>query len=273
MTNTAAAPAPLFDTELVQMRHQRALNQNFNKADFLFDFADKETAGRLELIKRDFNAPRYIGARQSNTLKALLPECQPLTRQDNLSLPPNESDLIVSSLDLHTANDLVGALIQIRHGLIEDGLFLGSLFGGQTLNELRQVLMMAESEIYGGVSPRVAPMIDVKDMSALMQRAGYALPVIDFERVKVSYSDIYALMRDLRGMGESNAIYDRSRKPVSKRFFDLADRYYKDLFADKDGRIEATFEILFVLGWSPSDTQQKPCERGSATTNLADFFT
>lgn len=271
-TQTIETPHPLFDTELVHNRHARALNQNFKKHAFLFDLAEKDTLDRLKLVKRKFSEPAFIGTRQAGFVTNHLPKHTILPRCENLNLPPASHDLILSTLDLHTANDLVGALIQIRRGLVDDGLFMGSLFGGQTLHELRQVLMMAESELYGGVSPRVSPMIDVKDLSALMQRAGFALPVIDFERVRVSYSDIYSLMRDLRGMGETSVISERSRKPVSKKFFDLANSFYKELFADKDGRIEATFEILFVLGWAPSSTQQKPCQRGSATHNLADFL-
>ena len=174
----------------------------------------------------------------------------------------------MSLLSLQEANDLPGALIQIRRALRPDGLFLGAIAGGGTLAELRESLLAAETELYGGASPRVAPFTDVRDAGALLQRAGFALPVADVETVTVRYASMFGLLRDLRAMGASNALVARTRRP-SRRLFARAAEIYAERFADPDGRIRATFAIVWMSGWAPHASQQKPLKPGSATVSLA----
>jgi SAM-dependent methyltransferase len=191
---------------------------------------------------------------------------------DEEALPFAEArfDLAVSALSLHTVNDLPGALIQIRRILKPDGLFLGCLLGGSTLKELRSALGAAETEICGGISPRVAPFADVRDMGGLLQRAGLALPVADSEPLTVRYRDMFALMADLRAMGATNALHARLRKPAPRRLFLRAAEIYAARFSDPDGRVRATFELIFVSGWAPHESQQKPLRPGSAKMRLED---
>ncbi|MEL6586265.1 MAG: SAM-dependent methyltransferase, partial [Pseudomonadota bacterium] len=165
----------------------------------------------------------------------------------------------------------VGQLIQCRRALAPDGLFLGVAFGGQTLHELRAVLAQAETAVMGGLSPRVAPMADIRDMGALLQRAGLALPVADSLPRRVRYTTMFRLMADLRAMGETNALAARHRRFAPKHLFAEAARIYQEHFADADG-IGATYELLFLSGWAPAETQQKPLRPGSATTRLADVL-
>jgi hypothetical protein len=181
--------------------------------------------------------------------------------------------LAVSALSLQNLNDLPGALVQLRRVLKPDGLFLGCLLGGQSLYELRTALAVAESEICGGISPRVAPFADVRDMGGLMQRAGFALPVADSEPVTVRYADMFGLMKDLRAMGAANALVARLRQPSPKGLFMRAAKVYADRFADPDGRVRATFEMIFLSGWAPHESQQKPLAPGSAKMRLADALT
>jgi hypothetical protein len=176
----------------------------------------------------------------------------------------------VSLLALQSVNDLPGSLLQIRRVLKPDGLFLGCLLGGSTLTELRQAFTQAEAEIEGGASPRVAPFADVRELGSLLQRAGFALPVADSELVRVRYADPFALMRDLRAMGFSNALRDRRRTPLRRTTLLRAARLYGDRFADPDGRIPATFELVWLSGWAPHESQQKPLQPGSARIRLAD---
>jgi SAM-dependent methyltransferase len=190
--------------------------------------------------------------------------------EEALPFAPESFDLIVSLLSLHWVNDLPGALIQINRSLKPDGLFLGAMLGGETLHELRRALLAAESETEGGVSPRVSPFVDVRDAGALLQRAGFAMPVVDSDTIMVTYSDPLKLMRDLRGMGESNALNER-RQGLSRRMtLARAAAAYHDMFADADGRVPATFQILTLTGWAPHETQPKPLKPGSATTRLAE---
>ncbi len=179
-------------------------------------------------------------------------------------------DLAVSTLSLHWTNDLVGALIQIRRALRPDGLFIGAIFGGATLTELRQALLQAEDEVSGGASFRVSPFADAIDAAGLLQRAGFALPVADVDRVKVRYGHPIELLRDLRRMGETSVLLDRSRKPMGRRVLARAMEIYVERFADPDGRVPATFEIVAVTGWAPHESQQKPLRPGSAKMRLAD---
>ncbi len=195
-----------------------------------------------------------------------------LAASETVPFPPEGLDLAVSILSLQEANDIPGMLIQIRRALRPDGLFLGAMAGSGTLAELRESLLAAESELYGGASPRVVPFADVRDVGALLQRAGFALPVADVEAITVRYDDMFALMRDLRAMGVTNALAARSRRPATRELFARAARTYAERFSDPDGRIRATFAIVWMSGWAPAPTQQKPLKPGSAKVSLADYL-
>jgi len=179
-------------------------------------------------------------------------------------------DLVVSALALHFVNDLPGTLLQIRRALKPDGLFLAALYGGETLTELRQAFAAAESEIEGGISPRVAPFADLGELGALLQRAGFALPVADIDPVTVRYQDVFALMHDLRRMGATNALRARRRAPLRRATLMRMAEIYGERFSGDDGRVRATFEIVWLSGWAPHPRQQQPLKPGSAQTRLAD---
>jgi hypothetical protein len=167
-------------------------------------------------------------------------------------------------------NDLPGALVQIRRCLRPDGLFIGALIGGGSLVELREVLGEAETEVTGGTSPHVAPFADVRDMGGLLQRARFGLPVADSEPLTVRYADLFALMADLRAMGATNTLAERIRRPTRRKIFLRAAELYAERYSDPDGRIRATFEMIFLSGWAPHGSQQKPLRPGSARMRLAD---
>jgi SAM-dependent methyltransferase len=190
--------------------------------------------------------------------------------EERLPFAPGRFDLIVSNLSLHWVNDLPGALIQIRQALKPDGLFLAAMLGGETLFELRRAFMEAELEITSGISPRVSPMAELRDGGSLMQRAGFALPVVDSESFTATYSDPFALMTELRGMGEANAVLSRTRTPLKRVLLAEMARRYVELFAEPDGRIPATFQVIHLTGWAPDEAQQKPLRPGAAKTRLAD---
>lgn len=179
-------------------------------------------------------------------------------------------DLVVSLLSLQWANDLPGALAQIRRTLKPDGLFLGCLVAGRSLRELRTAFAMAEADTIGGVSPRVAPFADLRDLGALLQRAGFALPVTDVETVTARYGDAFDLMRDLRAMGAANPLVERSRRPLRRATLRRVAQVYAELFADADGRVRATFDLVWLSGWAPHESQQKPLRPGSARMRLSD---
>lgn len=187
-----------------------------------------------------------------------------------LALEVEGHDLVIHALALHWANDPVGQLVQCRRALRGDGLFLGFLFGGQTLAELRACLAQAEAEVTGGLSPRVLPMGEIRDLGALLQRAGFALPVADSFTKTVTYGDALALMRDLRTMGEGNALMARLRRPTRRAVMLRAAELYAAHHAGPEGRIRATFEIICLTGWAPDASQQKPLRPGSAAQRLAD---
>ena len=170
---------------------------------------------------------------------------------ERLPLAPESADLIVSLLALQFVNDLPGALIQIRRSLKPGGLFLGALIGGETLNELRQSFLAAESQLTGGASPRVSPFADIKSLGALLQRADFRLPVADVDRVIVRYGDVFGLFRDLRAMGATNVLTERSRKPLTRALLFKTAEAYAERFADADGRIRATFDVMWLSGWAP----------------------
>jgi SAM-dependent methyltransferase len=190
--------------------------------------------------------------------------------EEALPFADGSLDLVVSALALQFVNDLPGTLIQIRRALKPDGLLLTALIGGDSLIELREAFAQAESEIEGGLSPRVAPFADLRELGALMQRAGFALPVVDSDRLTVRYDSPFALMRDLRAMGATNILSERRRVPLKRKTLQRMAQLYADRFADADGRLRATFEIAWLSGWAPHESQQKPLKPGSATQRLAD---
>jgi SAM-dependent methyltransferase len=268
----------LFDYALMQARATRRMRLD-GGADFLFRRAAEDLADRLQPVLRPFPVIADIGTPHeafAETLKTIRPDATTTriavnpTHRETLDLPAEAFDLITSGLALQHANDLPGALIQIRRALRPDGLFIGCLAGGATLTELRQSLAEAESEISGGISPRVFPFADVRDMGGLLQRADFALPVADSETITVRYSNIFSLMADLRAMGATNVLTERSRRFTSRNLFLKAADVYQRRFSDPDGKIRATFEIIWLTGWAPHESQQKPLKPGSAKQRLAD---
>jgi SAM-dependent methyltransferase len=190
--------------------------------------------------------------------------------EEQLPFSAASLDLVVSTLGLHWTNDVVGALIQIRLALKPDGLFLGAFLGGQTLTELRQAMVAAEAEILGGAGSRVSPFAEISDAAALLQRAGFALPVADVDRVSVSYEHPLRLLADLRQMGETSVLAERHPKPLTRRLLARASEIYAERFAGPDGRVPATFEIITLTGWAPHESQPQPLKPGSAKMRLAD---
>ncbi|WOF75250.1 methyltransferase domain-containing protein [Parvibaculaceae bacterium PLY_AMNH_Bact1] len=284
-----SAVAP-FDRQLVA-RHRARAAKNFSAADFLVRRAGEEIGGRLETTNRTFQTALDLGCHNGllarDILKAagvetiisadLSPSMAvqapaPSIAADEEFLPVRlgSLDLVTSALSLHWVNDLPGTLLQVRQALKPDGLFLTALFGGETLHELRDVLMQAEAECEGGVSPRVSPFADVRDLGGLLQRSGFALPVVDADQIIVRYDTIFNLMDDLRAMGETNAIAARRKTPLKRATLMRAAQLYQEKHADPDGRIRATFEILYATGWAPHESQQKPMRPGTAAMRLAD---
>lgn len=233
---------------------------------FLHEEVAAETQERLAEVNKTFTSPAVV-----TPFPQLWPDYSVTTPDnDTLALEPGAHDLVVHALCLHWANDPVGQLVQCRRALRPDGLFLGFLFGGQTLHELRACLAQAESETTGGLSPRVLPMAEIRDLGGLLQRAGFSLPVADSFTKTVIYQDALALMRDLRAMGEANALAARLRRPTRRAVFTRAANLYAQHHALPDGRIKATFEVIGLTGWAPHESQQKPLRPGSAAQRLAD---
>ena len=275
----------LFDRALAAQRLDRALARG--PADFLLVRAAEDLADRLALIKRDFTDALDLATPGTHAARALSAANVTRIAPSRASLgagrfvglvadperPPIADatfDLVVSLLALHQIDDLPGLLIQLRRALRPDGLFLAALPGGDTLQELRACLIEAESEIAGGASPRVAPFADARALGGLLQRAGFALPVVDSDRFVVRYADMFALMRDLRAFGQTNVLIDRPRHFDRRRLFLRAAELYAERYADADGRLRATFEILWLAGWVPHPSQQKPLAPGSAKMRLED---
>lgn len=261
-----------------QIRRQRArAAASFNDHGFLFDWTMKQIGDRLSVVRRKFPFCAQLGERgpsldatEFGIETQIIAGRDILCEEDFLPFAPQSYDLVVSALNLHTVNDLPGALLQINRSLKPDGLFVAALLGGETLYELRTCLSEAELELSGGITPRVAPFVDKPQMGGLLQRAGFALPVVDSDIVTVTYESIFPLMKDLRLMGEGNAIAERSRHFTCRTLFLRAGELYAQRFADPDGRIRASFEIIFLLGWAPHASQQQPLKPGSAKTRLAD---
>jgi SAM-dependent methyltransferase len=288
-----SGPPRLFDRALHRKRLDRAAS-GFAAADFLQRRAALDLVERLETIMRDFTRAVDLSARNGAFREALAASpaagrigvlveadlsaamlagrggARVVLDEELLPFAPESLDLVVSTLGLHWTNDVVGALVQIRRALKPDGLFLGALLGGSTLTELRQALTDAESEILGGAGSRVSPFADSRDAAGLLQRAGFALPVADVDRVKVSYDHPLKLLADLRQMGETNVLADRHPRALTRLLLARASEIYAERFADADGRVTATFEIVTLTGWAPHASQQQPLKPGSAKMRLAD---
>ena len=284
-------PMMVFDRSLVRFRRERAL-PGYDEFAFLEEAVAERVAERLEDIRRRFPLALELGAR-SGALGRLLraggkvdtliqtdlspawaaarAADGPAAAVDEEALPFAEGslDAVFGALSMHWVNDLPGTLSQIRRALKPDGLLLLAMLGGETLVELRDVLFEAESEVTGGVSPRVSPFADLRDVAGLLQRAGFALPVADADTIPVTYASAFHLMRDLRGMGESNAVLERSRRPAPRALFARAAEIYAARFAASDGRVPARFQVLFLTAWAPSADQPKPLRPGSARNSLA----
>jgi SAM-dependent methyltransferase len=285
----------IFDRLLVRARRRRALG--LGPETFLIDRVAEDFADRLRVVLRRFDVAADLGtptravraalAREGSiaTIIAVDPliHATPGVAVDEANPPPlrvaadeealpfaaGALDLVVSGLALQATNDLPGVLVQIRRALKSDGLFLAALLGGDTLTELRQSFAAAESECESGVSPRVAPFPDVRDMGMLLQRAGFALPVADVDRVAARYATPLALLHDLRRMGASNPLIERRRSPLRRATLMRAMDVYAARFADPDGKVRASFDIIWLSGWAPHESQQQPLQPGSAQTRLA----
>jgi SAM-dependent methyltransferase len=275
----------IFDRRLLRVRQGRA--RRLKPATFLLDRVAADLGERLSAVLRQFDAAVDLGTPSDAVRRVLAANKNIVTvvaagpagdheglhvTADEEALPFAEGslDLVVSALALQFVNDLPGALIQIRRALKSDGLFLAALIGGDSLTELRSAFAAAESEVEGGVSPRVAPFADIRELGSLLQRAGFALPVVDSERITVRYDSALALMRDLRRMGATNILHERLRTPLKRGTLERVKEIYADRFADADGRVRATFEIIWLSGWVPHESQQKPLKPGSAAQRLAD---
>ncbi len=262
----------IFDRSLLSARRARAAAQG--PETFLIDRVAGEMAERLGAVLRRFELAADLGTPTDAVRRALAGKVGRIVEVsvDEEALPFREAslDLAVSGLALQFVNDLPGVLAQIRRALKPDGLLLAALIGGESLIELRTAFAEAEAEIEGGVSPRVAPFVDLRDLGALLQRAGFALPVTDVDRLTVRYASPLALMHDLRRMGATNALVERRRKPLRRATLHRMIEIYADRFAGSDLRVPATFEIIWLSGWAPDASQQQPLAPGSAKTRLAD---
>jgi SAM-dependent methyltransferase len=272
--NPTTAPI-LFDRALLRVRQDRARRDA--PATFLLDRVAEDIEERLHAVVREFAdaadiwTPGEIFRKPSrDRFKSVTPISLDETGQEVLPLQLESLDLVVSALAFQFVNDLPGVLSQIRRALRPDGLLLAAMLGGDTLTELRQCFAAAEAECEGGVSPRVAPFADLRDVGALLQRAGFALPVTDVDRVVVRYDSAFALMHDLRSMGATNVLAERRRAPTRRATMLRMAQIYGERFADSDGRIRATFDLIWLSGWAPHPSQQKPLQPGSAKASLAE---
>jgi SAM-dependent methyltransferase len=272
--NPNAAPN-LFDRTLLRARRRRALK--LGPVSFLLDRVAEDIEERLGAVVRDFSDVADVWSPSELLRKPSRDRFKSVTRLDpddsereTLPLQPESLDLVVSGLALQFVNDLPGVLAQIRRALKPDGLLLAAMIGGDTLTELRQSFAAAEAECEGGVSPRVAPFADLRDIGALLQRAGFALPVTDVDRVVVRYDSALALMADLRRMGATNILVERRRAPTRRATLLRMAQIYGERFADPDGRIRATFDVIWLSGWAPHESQQQPLKPGSAKASLAE---
>ena len=282
---------PLFDQDLIVARKKRALAQAAPGAAFLAERVAEDLGDRLAAVERRFAEAVALHCITPHAADAIAAsgKADRVTRveadaaflgggeglvapPDRVPLTPQSADLVVSLLSLHEANDVPGQLIQIRRTLRPDGLFLGALAGGGTLAELRDSLLAAETETSGGAAPRVMPFADVREAGALLQRAGFALPVADVDTITVRYDTMFGLLRDLRAMGATSALAERPRRPARRELFRRAAELYAERHSDRDGRVRATFSIVWLSGWAPHVSQQQPLKPGSATVRLADVL-
>lgn len=281
-------PAIIFDRRALRRNRDRAAKK-FNAHHFLIAEVADRLYDKYRDITRNFNHILDLGCHDgllAGLLKDKFVIRQDLSRNfladaggvrvqaDEEFLPyrPGALDLVLSNLSLHWVNDLPGCLSQIRQILKPDGLFLSALFGGESLTELRQSLLEAEMNVRGGASPRISPFVDVRDAGSLLQRAGFALPVVDTDRITVTYENAFALMRELRGMGEANILTKRFHGMTSSRVMMECARIYQEKFTDPRGRITVTFDIIYMMGWSPHKTQQQPLKPGQGKVSLTDVF-
>jgi SAM-dependent methyltransferase len=276
----------IFDRKLLRTRQQRA--RALGAETFLIDRVAAELGERLAVVLRQFERAVDLGTptdavrrvlAESGKVGTIVSAAPAAARGNSLRVAADEEalpfadsslDLVVSALALQFVNDLPGTLIQIRRTLKPDGLLLAALIGGDSLAELREAFAQAESEVEGGASPRVAPFADVRELGTLLQRAGFALPVVDSDRLTVRYKSVFDLMRDLRRMGATNVLNERRRTPLRRATLQRMTEIYAARFADPDGRLRATFEIAWLSGWAPHESQQKPLKPGSAVQRLAD---
>jgi hypothetical protein len=258
-----SSPPVLFDHAALRARRARA--EQLGPALFLHEEAAIELKERLKDINRSFTNPAVV-AGFGGFWQRQFPDARVIPDAEVLALKEGAHDLVIHAMCLHQANDPVGQLVQCRRALQADGLLLVAMFGGRTLTELRAALSEAEVAVMGGLSPRVSPMVDIRDAGALLQRAGFALPVADADPRQVSYADPLALMHDLRAMGETNILAARDKRiPPRTVFGQMA-----TLYPRQGDRVVATFELLYLTGWAPDESQQKPLRPGSATARLAD---
>lgn len=270
----------IFERPLLPARRRRA--RALGPATFLVDRLAEDLADRLATVLRTFERAVDLGTPTDAVQKALRasvgrvirigadPSADVVADEEALPLRDGTVDLVVSVLALQLVNDLPGTLVQVRRALKPDGLLLAALLGGDTLTELRQAFAEAEAELEGGVSPRVAPFADLRDLGSLLQRAGFTLPVTDVDRLTVRYRSVFDLMHDLRRMGATNALVERRRTPLRRQTLLRMAAIYAERFADPDGRLRATFEVVWLSGWAPHESQQQPLRPGSARMRLAD---
>ncbi len=275
-----ASPPRIFDRDLLHRRLRRALGRG--APDFLLARAADDLLDRLLTIKRDFPRALDLGAPAEHFSQAIVASgrAAPLrvnrlggaviADEEALPFAPGSFDLVVSGMALQWVNDLPGVFAQVRRALAPDGLFLACLPGGASLVELRVALAQAEEEITGGASPRVSPFVDVRDMGGLLQRAGFALPVCDVDSFMLRYDSVLGLMKDLRDMGAANALATRAARPMRRDVLARTAQIYAERFSDPDGRVRASFDIVWISGWAPHESQQKPAKPGSATARLED---
>lgn len=261
-------------TETPRLTDRKALELHRGRAArkpefFLLNEAAADLEERLAEVKKTFTKTAIVGGLRV-PFEAILPDAVSTIDNETLGLGRSQHDLVVHAMALHWADDPVGQLVQSRLALKPDGLFVAVFFGGQTLHELRTSLAQAETQVSGGLSPRVLPMGELRDLGGLLQRAGFALPVADNRTITVRYKKLADLVRDLRGMGETNALSTRHRTLANRRLFAEAETQYRTHFSDSDGYLLATFEFVFLTGWAPHESQQKPIRPGSATKRLSD---
>jgi SAM-dependent methyltransferase len=274
MAQNQQTPPALFDRALLHARQRRAQAQG--GVTFLLDRVAEDMSDRLAAVMREFHAPAdlWTPGEGLDGLRTRLPSIERIALDaagaEKLPFAPESLDLVVSALALQFVNDLPGVLAQIRRALRPDGLLLAAMIGGDSLTELRQAFAAAEAECEGGVSPRVAPFADLRDIGALLQRAGFALPVTDVDRVVVRYGNAFTLMQDLRRMGAANVLIERRRTPSRRATLLRMAEIYAERFADADGRIRATFDVIWLSGWAPHASQQQPLKPGSAKASLAE---